>query len=67
MYRIIFDTNKCAWIVQLLKFGVIWSTLKGKEFPNHMSAEDYVSEVGLDKVYRYYGKSLVSYVMSGAN
>ena len=65
MYRIVFNTEKCAWEVQLLKFGFFWATLKGKEFSNHISAEDYVTAVGLDKVYRYYGKSFVAVVLNG--
>ena len=65
MYRILFNTTKCQWEIKLLKFGIVWVTLKGKTFPNFISAEDYVTQVGLDQVYRPYGGSFASYVLGG--
>jgi hypothetical protein len=65
MYRIVFNPAKCEWEIQLLCF-LLWRTLKGKTFPNFISAEDYVGAVGLDKVYKPYGKSFVAWVMGGA-
>ena len=66
MYRIIFDPKSCVWIIQLVKFGFIWVTFQGKDFPNHASATDYIASIGLDKVYRNYASSSFRHIMDGA-
>jgi hypothetical protein len=67
MYKIQFNPEKCCWEIKLSKFyGLLWVTLKGKEFPNIISAEDYVQGVGLDKVYRNWQQSYTEYMMGGA-
>lgn len=67
MFRIDFNPTKCVWEIKLSKlFGMLWVTLKGKEFPNIQSAEDYVTGVGLDQVYKDYRKSYADYVLNGA-
>jgi len=66
MYRIVFDPKSCAWIIQLLKFGFVWVTLQGKDFPNYKSATDYVDQIDLDNVYRNYANSAVRHIMDGA-
>ena len=67
MFKIVFNPEKCCWEIKLSKFyGLMWVTLKGKEFVNHASAEDYVASVGLSKVYRNYADTYADYVMGGA-
>ena len=65
MYKITFNPSKCQWEIKLFSYGFFWVTLKGKAFPNHESAVDYVEQVGLDKVYRPAGKSFFGAVMEG--
>lgn len=65
MYKIIFNPSKCQWEIKLLSFGFLWVTLKGKTFPNHDSAVDYIDQVGLDKVYHPAGKSFFTAVVEG--
>jgi hypothetical protein len=66
MYKITFNTQKCCWEIKLSTvYGLYWSTLKGKEFPNIISAEDYVNSVGLNKVYRNWNESYADFVMKG--
>jgi hypothetical protein len=58
MYRIVFDTQRAAWIIQLQTIPLWWRTImlpKGGEpraFHNHAEAVKYVEDVGLDKVYK---------------
>lgn len=67
MFKIEFNPEKCMWEIKLSKFfGLLWVTLKGKEFPNILSAEDYVQGVGLNRVYRNYRDSYADYVVNGA-
>jgi hypothetical protein len=58
MYRIEFDTNAAAWIIQLQTLPFLWRTIRKGEsvhlFPNYEAAVDYVETVGLNKVYRNY-------------
>lgn len=65
MYKITFNPRSCCWEIKLLTYGVFWRTLKDKAFPNHESVIDYVSKVGLDKVYRPAGKSFFTAVAEG--
>lgn len=66
MYRIVFDTQKCAWIIQLLRYQILWSTLKDQAFGDYESAAKYVRSIGLDNVYRNYHDSYASQVLGGA-
>lgn len=67
MYKIDFSPEKCVWEIKLSKFfGLIWITLKHKEFDNIVAAEGYVKEVGLDTVYRNYRNTYADYVINGA-
>lgn len=67
MFKITFNPTKCMWEIKLSSFfGLVWVTLKGKEFSNITSAEDYIQCVGLDKVYRNYRDSYAEYVLGGA-
>lgn len=66
MYRIIFNTHNCVWVIQLVKFGFVWTTLKGQEFADYDTAVGYVKTVGLDKVYRDYAGSNLHHFLDGA-
>jgi hypothetical protein len=66
MYKIEFNPRSCQWEIKLNQYLVCWVTLKGKSFPNYESAIDYVEQVGLDKVYKPYGRSLLGQMMAGA-
>ncbi len=58
MYKISFCPRRCAWIIQLSRCaGLYWSTLKGKTFPNYISATDYIKTTGIDQVYKDYQHS----------
>lgn len=66
MYQITFNTKSCEWEIKLQRmYGLYWAKLNGKSFPNIESAEDYVTQVGLDKVYRDYRNSAINHVMMG--
>lgn len=57
MYRIHFDTSRGVWLLQFLKIGIIWCTVKsgaGKDilFDNIEEIAAYVTARGIDKVYK---------------
>lgn len=65
-FKITFNTQSCQWEIAIQRmYGLYWSKLKGKTFPNIESAEDYVQQVGLDKVYRDYRNSATHVLFSG--
>ena len=52
MYRIVFDTEKVRWIIQLCKWQLIWKTVAGVEFETIKEAEEFANRVGLGAAYR---------------
>jgi hypothetical protein len=52
MYRIIFDSQKAQWVVELLSWTLLWRRVNGKSYETLAQAEAYVTEVGLDDAYR---------------
>ena len=66
MYRIVFNTEKCVWEIQISKFhGLYWATLKNKKFDNLDEATAFVKQTGIDKVYRNYAGSAMQAVTQG--
>ena len=66
MYKIEFNPQSCVWEIKLSSFfGLVWTKLKGQDFPNIQSAEDYVTDVGLDQVYKDYRKGYQHAVTHG--
>ena len=52
MYRIIFDTKRALWAIQLSSlFGLRWRNVSGKAFETLDEAEAYVDQVGLSQAY----------------
>ncbi len=65
-YRITFNTQSCMWEVSLQRlYGLYWSKLNGQAFANIESAEDYVQQVGIDRVYRDWRNTHTHMLMSG--
>jgi len=57
MYRFHFDVARGFWLIQFLKLGVIWMTVKEEQgddmlFVNINEAEEFVKSRGIDRVYR---------------
>lgn len=62
MYRIHFDPKKGFWVVQFLRWGFFWVSVKEaallknipvpKSFPDFDAALHYVEEKGITRVYR---------------
>ena len=65
MYRIIFNPFKCVWEIQLLRYWLIWITLRGKTFDNFYDAEAYTCMIGLDNVYRRRNRTLLDHIAQG--
>lgn len=61
MYRIEFDPAVGMFIIQVLRYGMIWVTVNGKQgdepiatpfrFNKFSTAQAHVSQIGLDKLY----------------
>lgn len=52
MFRIHFDEQSSRFIIQVLRYGFLWRTVKGSDFTSLIGARDYVSEIGLDRLYK---------------
>ena len=52
MFRIHFDELNNHFIIQVLRYGFLWRTVKGLDFATLLAARDYVSEIGLDRLYK---------------
>ena len=52
MFRIHFDETQNHFVVQVLRYGILWRTVKGLDFDTLRKAREYVSQVGLDQLYR---------------
>lgn len=57
MYRYHFDVQRGFWLLQFLKFGIFWFTVKTEDsedmlFDDVGSVEAFVHMRGIDKVYR---------------
>lgn len=69
MYRIVFDTNKGRWVIQLQVFILFWADIKLEgsacSWEDYDAAAAYVVKVGLNKVYRDYRDSITHTISSG--
>lgn len=64
MFRIEFDHRTGTFVIQVLRYGIFWMTVKNiisgadgdlactAAFPTHEAAVEYVKAIGLDKLYR---------------
>ena len=52
MYRIHFNEVDNRFVIQILRYGFLWRTVKGLDFATLLAARDYVSEIGLDRLYK---------------
>lgn len=57
MYRISFDTRTSRFIVQILRFGLFWTTCRSKladddwQFETYAEARNWVTSIGLNRAY----------------
>ena len=56
MYRYHFDVSLNAWLVQFLKLGIVWMTVKQSDgkpltFDTLEAAKEFVQKRGIDKHY----------------
>lgn len=70
MYRIVFDPMSAAWLIELRQhFFSAWIAIlegdKVRHFTDHTEAGNYVTQVGLDKVYKNYHSVPVVRIMQG--
>lgn len=76
MYRLHFDPKTAMWVIQFLRFGVFWVTVKGhatldkqavgpKQFETLEGAESFVNERGINKAYKRKSSSFFSSVLNG--
>ena len=52
MFRIHFDEQTNRFIIQVLRYGFLWRTVKGLDFSTLRDARSYASSTGLDELYK---------------
>ena len=74
MFRIILDSNRGVFIVQLQAYGFLWKTIKQEQptsrpsdrtFHTYADAEKFVEAIGLRSVYRDYRETPRYHIMQG--
>lgn len=70
MYRTHYDLKAGCWRVQLQVFGFLWQSVcdagKPRGWPNYEATQEFIQNVGLDKVYRRYEDSPAHHIMTSA-
>lgn len=71
MYRIVFDPLSAAWLIELRqRFFSAWVAIleedKVRHFTDHTKAMEYVTQVGLDNVYKNYHSVPAVQLLQGA-
>lgn len=52
MFRIHFDETKNHFVIQVLRYGFLWRTVRGLDFTSLLAARSYANQIGLDELYK---------------
>lgn len=56
MFRISFDPQRGKFVIQILRYGLLWATVRHDEaecyFDTYIKACDHVKAIGLDLLYQ---------------
>lgn len=54
MFRLVYSPTKTCWLIQFLTFGMVWISVKSKDFDTYEQARDFIKLVGIDQAYDEY-------------